>query len=92
MDSVLAARARNYRDPDEEPDALDWSDAVTRTAVVLDTFTFETPEAASGMVTGERGREQLERMWARKAPADRQLLRRRAAIALEVGAGLGAPA
>lgn len=90
-DSIAVARARNYRDPDQAPDVLDWSDPVTRVAVALDTYTYETPEAAGGMVTGERGREQLEQTWAGKHPTERQLLRRRAAIALEIGEGLGAP-
>lgn len=84
--SIEAARTRNYRDPDEEPTVLDWSDPVARVAVALNALKYETPEATGGMVTGEKGRELLAYTWARLGATDRQLLRRRAAILLEIGA------
>jgi hypothetical protein len=84
--SIDAARARNYRDPDEEPAALDWGDPVARVAVALHALSYNTPETVGGMVTGEKGREELAYTWSRKHPTDRQLLRRRAAILLEIGA------
>jgi hypothetical protein len=84
--SIDAARARNYRDPDEEPAALDWADPVARVAVALNALAYNTPETVGGMVTGEKGREELAYTWSRLHPTDRQLLRRRAAILLGIGA------
>lgn len=83
-ESIAAARARNYRDADDQPDAIDWDDPVARVAAALDTFSYETPERVLMMVAQ---REQLEVTWAGKHPTKRQLLRRRAAILLEIGDG-----
>lgn len=83
--SVEASRGRNYRDPDDEPATIDWDDPVAALAPALRAFSYETPETVGGMVTGDRGRAELEAVWARLDGVERQLWRRRAAIALEIG-------
>jgi hypothetical protein len=87
VDAVAATRARNYRDPDDDPASLDWANPVDRCASALRAFTYETPETVGGMVTGEKGRAELEATWARLQATERQLWRRRAAILLEIGGG-----
>lgn len=82
--AILEARARNYRDRDDAPELV-WSDPIDRTATVLRAFTYQTPEAAFGMATSPVGRDELGKTWLALDATERQLWRRRAALALEIG-------
>lgn len=83
---LKAWRARGFRDPDGGVAALDWSDPIERVGIAAYAWTYNSPEAVSGMVNGEKGREELEKTWLALQPSDRQLYRKRAELAFAVGA------
>lgn len=78
-------RDRAFLDPTGYTE-LDWTDPIERTAMAMHALAYHTPEAVISMVTGEKGREELGYTWLRMLPADRQLRRRRAEMAMVVAA------
>jgi hypothetical protein len=89
-ESIAAARARNFHGPDPaqfgDPfggDFLDFDDPVDRHAAFLRQVSIIGPEVALSKVTTVAGQVQLAEAWRVCGPSERQLYRRRAALALE---------
>jgi hypothetical protein len=88
-DRLKAWRERAFRDPDVY-EAFDWSDPVERVALVSWAQEWNTPDRVLLELERAEGRTELTATWMKKLPADRQLLRRRADVAIR--SMLSAPA
>jgi hypothetical protein len=82
--AIAEARLRNYHAANTlDPSAIDFGDPVERHAAITHRMTFDTSEAAMSMATSAGGQLALADTWAKLTTAERQLWRRRAALALE---------
>jgi hypothetical protein len=83
-DELLAWwRDRNYRDPVGRP-SIDWRDPVDCVAVTMHAWTWHTPESVRSLLDHQSSRGALDDIWRALTPQTRQLLRRRACLALGV--------
>jgi hypothetical protein len=76
-------RDRNYRDPAGTP-VIDWRDPVDCVAVTMHAWNWHTPESVRSLLDHQSSRYALDDIWCALTPERRQLLRRRACLALAV--------